>query len=46
MPKADWAEALVRGAAGLAAFGALFVAARRRFVTREPARGPADNGMD
>jgi hypothetical protein len=46
MPEADWAQALLRGAAGLAAFVALFATARRRFAVREPTRGPADNGMD
>ena len=46
MPEADWVQALVRGAGGLAGFVVLFAAARRRFAAREPARGPADNGMD
>lgn len=46
MPEADWVQALVRGVGGLGAFVALFAAARRRFAAREPAHGPADNGMD
>lgn len=46
MLEAEWALALLRGVAGLATFAGVFLAARKRFVTRDLASGPGDNGMD
>lgn len=37
---------LLRGAAGVLAFLALFAAAKLRFTERGPAHGPGDNGLD